>query len=42
MSCCQKPNIESSTYADWCTNCGWSYSYLNNSNDENEDSSNDD
>ena len=28
MRCCNKPKIESSTYTDWCTNCGWSCSYL--------------
>jgi hypothetical protein len=28
MSCCDNPQIESSTYTDWCVNCGWSASYL--------------
>lgn len=22
-SCCNNPNIKSSTYCDWCTNYGW-------------------
>jgi hypothetical protein len=30
MSCCNKPDIRSSTYSDWCENCGWSYDYTNN------------
>lgn len=42
MSCCKNPNIQSSTYSDWCVNCGWSYSYLNDSSNENEDLSDDD
>lgn len=28
MECCDNPQIESSTYTDWCTNCGWAGSYL--------------
>jgi len=28
--CCHDPNIKSSTYCDWCTNCGWQYDYINN------------
>jgi hypothetical protein len=27
-NCCDNPDIKSSTYTDWCENCGWSYSYL--------------
>ena len=30
MSCCSNPDIQSSTYSDWCTNCGWAFSYLSN------------
>lgn len=26
--CCNNPDIESSTYTDWCNNCGWAFSYL--------------
>lgn len=29
MSCCNNPKIQSSTYTDWCENCGWCASYLN-------------
>ena len=28
MSCCNNPDIQSSTYTDWCNNCGWAASYL--------------
>jgi hypothetical protein len=30
MACCSRPKIQSSTYSDWCENCGWSYDYVNN------------
>lgn len=30
MSCCSNPDIQSSTYSDWCTNCGWAFNYLSN------------
>jgi len=30
MYCCSNPDIKSSTYSDWCENCGWAFSYLTN------------
>ena len=30
VACCNNPDIQSSTYSDWCNNCGWSYDYVNN------------
>ena len=29
MKCCNNPNVKSSTYCDWCTNCGYEYDYVN-------------
>jgi hypothetical protein len=31
MVCCNNQNIKSSTYSDWCTNCGYSFNYITNS-----------
>lgn len=30
MACCRNPNIKSSTFSDWCVNCGWQYNYTDN------------
>ena len=37
MSCCSNPQIESSTYTDWCTSCGWVFSYLSNTESQDDD-----
>lgn len=37
-NCCNNPEIKSSTYSDYCVNCGWQFDYINN--EESYDSSN--